>query len=269
MSKIDLTSKDWVNLVFDKRNKKYGAYLLRSESPKRHTLATLIIAAAAVVAFTIPMLLKIVMPEKEKMRVTEVTALSALPEAETKKEEQPKIDVAPPPPLKSSIKFTPPVIKKDAEVRDEEEIKAQADLNTSKASISIADVKGTDEEKGLDIAEVREVVDETPAEQKPYQVVEQMPSFPGGEKKLMEYLRDNIKYPVVALENGIQGRVVVRFVVSPSGQISNVEVLRGVDPTCDKEAMRLINAMPSWIPGKQNGVAVPVYFTIPIVFKIQ
>lgn len=271
MSKVDLTSKDWCNLVFDSKNKLYGGYVLRSESPKRHNRATLLVVVFALIAFSIPMLVKMMMPKKQQIKVTEVTALSALPEAEEKKEEvQPKMEELPPPPaLKSSIKFTPPVIKKDEEVRDEEEIKAQQELNTSSANISIADVKGTDEVNGVDIAEVKEVVNEAPAEQKPYQMVEQMPSFPGGEAKLMEYMRDNLRYPVIAQENGIQGRVVIRFVVSPTGEISNVEILRGVDPSCDREAKRLIAGMPKWIPGKQNGIAVPVYFTVPIVFRLQ
>ncbi|MEG2947596.1 MAG: energy transducer TonB, partial [Bacteroidales bacterium] len=90
-----------------------------------------------------------------------------------------------------------------------------------------------------------------------------------GEEKLMEYLSKSIKYPAVAMENGIQGRVIIRFVVSPTGEITNAEVLRGVDPSCDKEALRVVNAMPRWIPGKQNGTSVPVYFTLPIVFRLQ
>lgn len=270
MNKIDLTSTDWCNLVFEGKNKEYGGYTLRKDSAKRHNKATIIIAVIAVIVFTIPMLIKMVMPEKQNLKVTEVTALSALPEAKEKEVvQQPKAEVIPPPPLKSSIKFTPPVIKKDAEVRDDEEIKAQQDLNTSKAGISIADVKGTDEVHGVDIAEVKDVSNETQEPQKTYQIVEQMPTFPGGEQKLMEYLNSNIKYPAVAMENGIQGRVIIRFVVSPTGEISNAEILRGVDPSIDREALRVVNAMPRWIPGKQNGTAVPVYFTLPVVFRLQ
>lgn len=267
MSKLDLTSQEWCDLVFEGKNKDFGAYILRKESPKRHNRATLIVVVIALVAFSVPVLIKMVIPKKEKLVVTEVTALSNLPQAEEKKTEQPKVEVIPPPPLKSSIKFTPPVIKKDEEVKDEEEIKAQKELNTAKASISIADVKGTDEVNGKDIAEVKEVAAEETT--KPYQVVEQMPSFPGGEAKLIEYLSKNIRYPVVAQENGIQGRVVIRFVVSKNGKVTEAEIVKALDPACDREALRLVHSMPDWIPGKQNGVAVPVYFTIPIVFKLQ
>ena len=105
-------------------------------------------------------------------------------------------------------------------------------------------------------------------DEKPYEAVEQMPTFPGGETELMKFIRDNLRYPVIAKENGIQGRVILRFVISKTGTIKNVTVLRSLDPTCDKEAIRLIKSMPKWIPGKQNGYNVPVYFTLPIVFKL-
>ena len=105
-------------------------------------------------------------------------------------------------------------------------------------------------------------------EEKPYEAVEQMPTFPGGETELMKFIRDNLKYPVIAQENGIQGRVILRFVVSKTGTIDNVTVLRSLDPTCDKEAIRVVKSMPKWIPGKQNGNNVPVYFTLPVVFKL-
>lgn len=171
--------------------------------------------------------------------------------------------------MKSSIKFTAPVIKKDEEVSDEEELKSQDELTQSKVNISIADVKGNDEEHGQDIADFREVIAEPVVEEeKPYEAVEQMPTFPGGETELMKFIRDNLKYPVIAQENGIQGRVILRFVVSKTGTIDNVTVLRSLDPTCDKEAIRVVKSMPKWIPGKQNGNNVPVYFTLPVVFKL-
>ena len=96
-----------------------------------------------------------------------------------------------------------------------------------------------------------------------------MPSFPGGETEMHKFINDNLKYPVVAQESGIQGRVTIRFVVTKSGVISDVTVIRGIDPSCDKEAVRVVKAMPKWIPGKQNGLNVPVYFTLPIVFRLK
>ena len=209
-------------------------------------------------------------------RSTEVTTLSKLPEAEVKKNEDLKPlapETPPPPPLKSSIKFTAPVIKKDEEVSEEDEIKSQDELaKNDKVAISIADVKGNDEINGADIADFKEVVrPEAPKEEKevPYQAVEQMPQFPGGDAELMKYIQDHLKYPVIAAENGIQGRVIVRFVVSKTGEIQDVTVLRGVDSSLDKEAVRVIKSMPKWIPGKQNGNNVAVYFTVPVMFKLM
>ena len=106
-------------------------------------------------------------------------------------------------------------------------------------------------------------------EDRPYDAVEQMPTFPGGEAELMKFIRDNLRYPLTAKKEGIQGRIILRFVVSKTGAIDNITVLRSLDPACDEEAIRLIKSMPRWIPGKQNGNAVPVYFTLPVVFKLS
>lgn len=104
---------------------------------------------------------------------------------------------------------------------------------------------------------------------KVYDVVEEMPSFPGGPAKLFEYLSQNIHYPLVAEENGVQGRVVVTFVVERDGSITDVKVVKSVDPSLDKEAVRLIKSMPKWKPGKQNGSAVRVKYTTPVTFRLQ
>ena len=276
MAKIDLTSREWCDLVFEGRNKAYGAFELRQSSPKRHNIAMIIIIVVAVIAFSVPALIRFVTPEKVEEAMTEVTTLSKLPEAEVKKNEDLKTlapENPPTPPLKSSIKFTAPVIKKDEEVSEEDEIKSQDELaKNDKVAISIADVKGNDEINGADIADFKEVVrPEAPKEEKevPYQAVEQMPQFPGGDAELMKYIQDHLKYPVIAAENGIQGRVIVRFVVSKTGEIQDVTVLRGVDSSLDKEAVRVIKSMPKWIPGKQNGNNVAVYFTVPVMFKLM
>ena len=100
-------------------------------------------------------------------------------------------------------------------------------------------------------------------------VVEEMPEFPGGQSALMKYLSENIRYPVIAQENGIEGRVICSFVVERDGSITDVQVVRGVDPSLDKEAVRVIQSMPKWKPGKQRGKPVRVRFTLPIVFRLQ
>lgn len=172
--------------------------------------------------------------------------------------------------MKSSIKFTAPVIKKDEEVHEDDEIKSQEELTQTKVAISIADVKGNDEANGKDIADLKQVVTQAePAEEKVFDMVEQMPTFPGGTTELMRYIGEHLKYPTIAAENGTQGKVICRFVVGKDGQVRDVTIARSLDPYCDKEAIRVIKSMPKWIPGKQNGKAVAVNFTVPIVFKLQ
>lgn len=272
MAKIDLTSREWCELVFEGKNKAYGAYEMRQTSPSRHNKALVIVVIFILIAFSLPFLLKAVANQEDKETMTEVTSFADLdtPEEEPEQQELKKPDLPPPPPLKSTIKFTPPVIKKDEEVREEDEMKTQEDLNLNKTAISIADIKGTDDIHGKDIADIREVVKEPVEEKKQeiYHTVEQMPQFPGGETELLKYIRDNLQYPQAALENNIQGRVIVQFVVGKDGKVTNVQILKGVDRLCDQEAVRVIESMPQWIPGKHNGVAVPVYYRVPVTFKI-
>ncbi len=274
MAKIDLTSKDWCELIFKDRNKEYGAYDMRLDTPKRHNLATLIVIAVVILVITLPMLIKFITPEREnKIVVNEVTTLAKLPEAEIKRNEelQPMMKpTTPPPPLKSTIKFTAPVIKKDEEVGEEDEIKSQDELAArGNVAISIADVKGNDEIDGQDIADFKDFVAPEVEEEEVYIIVEQMPGFPGGEEALLKYISDHMEYPTMAIERGIEGRVTVRFVVNKDGYVENVEVIRGVHELLDKEAVRVIKSLPRWNPGKQNGVAVAVYYNVPVNFTLN
>lgn len=271
MAKIDLASTEWCELIFKGKNKEYGAYEMRTNSPKRHNISMLIVVVFALVAFSIPALIKMATPEQKEV-MTEVTTLSQLEEPEVKQDEMKKVEpVAPPPPaLKSSIKFTAPVIKKDEEVREDEEIKSQEELTQTKVSISIADVKGNDEANGKDIADLKQVVTQAePEKEKVFDMVEQMPTFPGGQSELLSFIGKNLKYPTIAQENGTQGRVICQFVVGKDGQVREVTIVRSLDPYCDKEAIRVIKSMPKWIPGKQNGKPVAVKYTVPITFKLQ
>ena len=114
-----------------------------------------------------------------------------------------------------------------------------------------------------------EVEEEEVVEQEIFQIVEEMPAYPGGEQKLMEFIAKGIKYPQIARETGIQGRVFVGFVIEPDGSVSNVKVLRGIGGGCDEEAMRVVKSMPKWKPGKQRGKAVRVSYMLPVNFKLQ
>jgi len=266
MAKIDLTSFEWRELIFQGKNKEYGAYTMRSESDKRHNISIMIIAVVAVVGFSLPRLIEMVKP-KQVEKITDVTTFAKLDKAEVKNDIKKVEPVEPPPALKSSIKFIPPVIKKDEEVKDEDQMKSQEELNNTKVAISVADVKGVDNGK-IDIADVKQAVSQE-EEDKVYQVIEQMPQFPGGDQELLNYINKNIKYPVIAQENGISGKVTLRFVVSKTGTVDRVEVVRSLDPACDKEAIRVVKSLPRFIPGKQNGVNVSVWYTLPVTYKLE
>ena len=152
---------------------------------------------------------------------------------------------------------------------DEDQMKSQEELTESKVTISIADVQGTDEEGGVLVEDLKQVVTEAPVEEEVFDMVEQAPQFPGGQAELMAWLGKNIRYPVIAQENGIQGRVICQFVVGSDGSVRDIKVMRGVDASLDKEAVRVIQSMPKWIPGRQNGKAVSVRYTLPVTFRLQ
>ena len=270
MSKIDLTSHEWCDLIFEGRNKDYGAYKMRARAARRLNFSVVLGIVIAAVGFSIPRLITMVTPEKKEV-MTEVTTLSQLEEPEVKQEEVQKVQpVTPPPPaLKSSIKFTAPVIKKDEEVADEDQMRTQEELTENKESNSIADIQGADEEGGELVEVLTQDVTEAPLEEEVFDMVEQAPQFPGGQAELMAYLSKNLNYPVIAQENGIQGSVVCQFVVGSDGSIRDIVVARSLDPSCDKEAVRVIQSMPKWIPGRQNGKAVSVRYTLPIRFRLQ
>ena len=277
MSKIDLISSDWVDLVFEGRNKAYGAYRLRKSTTKRNILAMVAVVLLLIAAFIILTVKNFVDEQRAKVAMTQVAELTNYKQPEKKAEvKQKKVEVEPErvvERVKSSIKFTAPVIKKDEEVKPDEELKTQDELMSTKTAIGTFDVKGNDDANG-EILKAKEVIAEPEPpkheeENKVFDIVEQQPLFPGGPAALMKYLSENTKYPVVAQENGVQGRVTVQFVVEKDGSISDVHVLRGVDPSLDKEAVRVVKSMPRWTPGKQNGITVRVNYRVPVLFRLQ
>ena len=275
MSKVDLISNAWCDLVFEGRNQEYGAYRLRKSTGKRNIWSIVIVLIAAVVIFS-AIAIKNVIQANQRVAVTTAVELSSIQtKKQAKVEKKAPVKIEQPKQVekvKSSIKFTAPVIKKDEDVKPEEEMKNQDDLQKTKTTIGAFNVVGNDEIGGEVLKAKEEIAQPEPPkedENKVFDVVEEQPSFPGGQGALMQWLRDNIKYPVIAAENGIEGRVIVQFVVSKSGSISNVNVVRGVDPSLDKEAVRVVSNMPNWTPGKQNGTTVNVRYTLPVTFKLQ
>ena len=276
MSKIDLISNEWTDLVFEGRNQAYGAYKLRKGTTKRNVWSIIIVALAAVLLFLGLQLQKMAQANKtvENTQAVELARLQdKKKEAKVEKKEviltEPEKVVEQ---IKSSVKFTAPVIKKDEEVKEEDEIKLE-EVEKSTKAIGTFNVEGNDEVGGAVLKAKEEIKAPEPPkhveETKIFTVVEQMPLFPGGDAALMAYLRDNIHYPTVAAENGVQGRVVVGFVVERDGSITDVNVLRSVDPSLDREAMRVVKGMPRWTPGKQNGSAVRVKYQVPVTFRLQ
>lgn len=167
--------------------------------------------------------------------------------------------------MQEEQKTPPPPPPPAPEVIEEIQI-VEDDVETADINISSED----DQTQAQEVVQAPiEMPEEDPEENIVFVAVEKMPSFPGGQQALMKYLNENIRYPIIAQENGVQGRVFVQFTVRKDGAIDDVQVLRSADPSLDKEAIRLIKSMPNWEPGKQRGKAVHCKFTVPIVFKLQ
>ena len=164
----------------------------------------------------------------------------------------PQNEPPPPPPPKVIETFN--IVDNNVKIDDDLDIDTEADDQT------IIDVAP---------AIINKVVEEEADEQQVFVIVEDMPEFPGGDTALRAYIANSIKYPVIAQENGIIGKVYVQFVVDRDGSITNAVIARGVDPSLDKEALRVVNSLPKWKPGKQRGKPVKVSFTVPINFVLQ
>lgn len=279
MTQIDLISNEWSDLLFENRNKEYGAYVLRHQTGNRNLASIL-----AILVFVAAIVSLLVIKNEYDRYVAKHTVVVYDQGMETSnlKNKAPEVKRAEPirrenieevvEKIKCSIKFVAPVIKKDDEVDPKDEMRTQDEIMKSKVSISVFDVlNGSEDGEVLRAKQmlVTEPVKPKVEEYKVFEVVEQMPSFPGGDVALMQYLSKNIKYPPVAEEMGIQGRVICTFVVERDGSVSDIRIARSVDPSLDKEAIRVVSGMPKWIPGRQNGQSVRVKYTLPVTFRLQ
>ena len=279
MTQIDLISNEWSDLLFENRNKEYGAYVLRHQTGNRNLASIL-----AILVFVAAIVSLLIIKNEYDRYVAKHTVVVYDQGMETSnlKNKAPEVKRAEPirrenieevvEKIKCSIKFVAPVIKKDDEVDPKDEMRTQDEIMKSKVSISVFDVlNGSEDGEVLKAKQmlVTEPVKPKVEEYKVFEVVEQMPSFPGGDVALMQYLSKNIKYPPVAEEMGIQGRVICSFVVERDGSVSDIRIKRSVDPSLDKEAMRVVSAMPKWIPGRQNGQMVRVKYNLPVTFRLQ
>lgn len=263
------------DIVFEGRNKAYGAFVLRRLYDKHMSRAMIIGIIFFVLVVSSPQIIRMIkgfLPEKENELVMKEVTLAEPPPIDPTKPPPPPPPQVKPPPLKDQIKFVPPVVKKDEEVIEEEPppptIEEIADKEIA-TETKEGEEGGVDESLTEPDAPPAPPVIEEPAVEEPFTYVEQMPSFPNGEEALYKYLNDKIKYPAVARENNIQGKVIVQFVVTKDGDIQNAKVVRGIGGGCNEEALRVVNGMPRWKPGRHNGRAVPVTFTLPISFVLQ
>ena len=281
---VDLTSKEWCDVVFANRNKEFGAYQLRLNSKPRHLRAFLFTLIGAIAIIIIAYSYMKVAAYIEEQRIMDqanqelvAVDLAAEEQEEEQEPEETKFEQpeeqALPEEILNTVKVTELLIANDEEVKAEDEIKSQDELKETQTAFGQTDFdKGTDdrnvirEHKEEVIVEKKEEVKEP---EKVFTAVEQMPQFPGGEAELMKYLSKNIKYPTMAMENNIQGRVVVQFVVTKTGSIGEVKVVRSVDRDLDREAIRVCKSLPKFTPGKMNGQAVNVWYTLPVNFKLQ
>lgn len=265
--KINIFADEWVDMVFKSKNQVYGAFVLRKESPKRHLFALITASILFVLSISSPMLLESIGSKMGKEADEKVTEFADIKLDAPKPLNQP-IDLPPPPPvLRNSIKFTPPVIKNDNEVNEEEELKTNKEVMEDKSVVSnVTYDKGTDDIEAPPATEDNKI---TEVEPEPFVIVEQMPEFPGGLSELNAFISKNIRFPALAAENGISGKVYLTFVIDKYGKVSKIRVLRGIGGGCDEEAIRVVKMMPTWKPGRQGGVEVPVSYNLPINFKIQ
>lgn len=161
----------------------------------------------------------------------------------------------PPPPPAPAVAEVLTVVEDDVELEQQDIVSSEDDVTAAQTETFVAPVVEEEEEEE--------------SAQQIFTVVEKQPEFPGGTAELFKYLSKAIKYPVIAQENGIQGRVVCSFVVNRDGSIVDIQVMRGVDPSLDKEAIRVISEMPKWKPGEQRGKPVRVRFILPVQFRLQ
>lgn len=252
----------WEDIVFENRNKDYGAYVLRTIYGKNvvsGTIVTLIVMALIVLSPKIAEMFKSEeVVEKAPPRKLVYTELSAPPPIDKPKPPPPQVQL---PKLQKVIKFVPPKVVKEEVV---EEVPTIEEIKQNE--VAAVEVEGPTEVVFEEPVEEVVVVED---ENKIFTVVEQQPEFEGGYEAMMNFIRKNMRYPASARRMGIEGTVYVSFVVSKDGSISEVQVVRGISADCDKEAMRVVSMMPPWKPGRQNGKPVFVRFVLPIKFKLN
>ncbi len=270
-----ILNADYLDILFDGKNKKYGGYILRKQYKRR----MLISAFVTVVVISLLFATTLIQPEVEEI-VTPAfnmqdVELAPPPPLDPLEPPPPPPPTAPPPPVKPTVKFTPPVIKPNEEVLEED--KPEPPKPEENKVVGPTNIEGTDDPNAIDpnLSSISgdgrgpAVVPAAPPPPEIFRSVEQMPGFPGGDAALLRYLSNNINYPSEARRNQIEGRVILEFVVDETGQVGNVRIVHDIGGGTGAEAKRVVERMPKWSPGRQNGKPVKVYYTLPVSFRLQ
>ncbi|HEX2969241.1 MAG TPA: energy transducer TonB [Bacteroidales bacterium] len=259
MAKDKINAPKFDDIVFANRNKEYGAYAIRKKYRPTVILA-LLIGSIIVASLIIGPYLNAKATENSRKRAERTV------EIKMEAMDAPVEQVAPPPPpppppsdVVQQARYVPPVVVDSVKPEEEVQLMTADEAEEVVQNTEVVDIP----------VEVKEEVQEEEPEEVPFVVVEEMPMFPGGDVALLKYIGENTQYPEVAKENNIQGRVIVRFCVTAKGGVSQVSVLKGVDPELDAEAIRVVQTLPPFKPGKQGGKPVPVWYMVPITFTLK
>lgn len=265
MAKVKEKAPGFDEILFENRNKEYGAYMLRKKYPRTVLISTIIGIVILTTAIVTPYL-NAVRVQVEGNVVEERVVEVIMENLDT-----PTEVVAPPPPppeaptetVVQASRYVPPVVVDSVAPEDEAQFMTADEISVIVVDQAVEDIT-------VAVVEVvAEEIMEEEAEPEPFVIVEEMPFYPGGDTELLRYIANTIVYPEIARENNVQGRVFIRFCVTATGDIGQVEVVRGVDPDLDAEAVRVVRTIKGFQPGKQGGVPVPVWYQLPINFQLQ
>lgn len=277
MDSAKIPGNDFLDILFDGRNKDYGAYALRSRYDNRVRNAVMGTASIVLVIIGGYVLNNTLMAANNNNQPVFTPKTTVMEQLDLPKEEP----VIPPPPVNTTpppaaprIDFANLVVKPDNDVREEDQPPKISDIGDKTIALENAegDMNGIDDGpvdiKGSTTGVVTAPV--APEKETPLTFVEIMPEFPGGEEALLKYLGRNIHYPVMAQESNVEGTISIQFVVNKDGTISDVKT-QGAHKGAglEEEAMRVVRSMPKWRPGKQNGKNVAVYFNLPVKFALS
>ncbi len=273
---FDRMFNDWMNvpshlrneLVFADRNKEYGAYQLRKKYNRVYSTALLITVVAFVIGFGIPKLITVLSTPPEVVANDNTQVDLTPPPVDENEPEPPPPPPPPPPPVQEMVKFIPPVVV-DEPIPEDEIPPPQEKLAETQAGTTTQKGDG-DLDLPIDLGGDGDKPIEPAKPQEPFLAVEEMPEFYGGEGAMVKYIAENTKYPEQAIAGGVEGSVRVKFTVTADGSIKDAKIISKdrLGSGCEEEAIRVILSMPKWKPGRQNGQAVPVYFNLPVRFRL-